>query len=51
MERLTVWLQESYQTGMSFKEMMAIAETLNVKYEQAFVLADETKISMGSYKV
>lgn len=36
---------------VTFEEMMAIAEALNVKYEQAFVLADETKISMGSYKV
>lgn len=36
---------------VSFEEMIAIAEALNVKYEQAFVLADETKISMGFYKV
>ena len=26
-------------------------KTINVKYEQAFVLADETKTSMGSYRV
>lgn len=36
---------------VSFEEMMAIAEALNVKYEQAFVLADGTKISMGTYKI
>lgn len=36
---------------VSFEEMMAIAEALNVKYEQVFVLADGTKISMGTYKI
>lgn len=36
---------------VSFEEMMAIAEALNVKYEQTFVLTDGTKISMGTYKI
>ena len=31
---------------VSFEEMMAIAEALNVKYEQAFVLPDGQKISL-----
>ena len=29
--------------------MMKIAEALDVEYEQAFVLPDGTKISMGNY--
>lgn len=33
---------------ISFKEMMAIAEALNVRYEQSFVLPDGEKIRVGT---
>lgn len=33
---------------VSFGEMMVIAETLDVVYEQAFVLPDGEKIKMGN---
>lgn len=32
---------------VSFEEMMAIAEALDVGYEQAFVLPDGSKINIG----
>lgn len=32
---------------VSFEEMMEIAEVLNVKFEQAFVLPDGSKINIG----
>ena len=32
---------------VSFKEMMAIAEALDVRYEQSFVLPDGEKIRIG----
>lgn len=31
---------------VSFEEMMEIAEALNVKYEQAFIMSDGKKISV-----
>lgn len=34
---------------VSFEEMIAIAEAVNVSYEQAFVLPDGAKISIGNY--
>jgi transcriptional regulator with XRE-family HTH domain len=34
---------------VSFEEMMEIAEVLDVRYEQAFVLSDGKKISIGNY--
>jgi len=33
---------------VSFEEMMKIAETLDVGYEQAFVLPDGSEIKIGS---
>ena len=35
---------------VSFEEMMTIAETLGVKYEQAFVLKNGEKIHIGNMK-
>lgn len=35
---------------VSFEEMMKIAEVLDVGYEQAFVLPDGEKISVGNSK-
>lgn len=35
---------------VSFEEMMEIAEALNVKFEQAFVLENGEKIKVGSQK-
>ncbi len=32
---------------VSFEEMMEIAKALNVRFEQAFVLSDGSKINMG----
>lgn len=32
---------------VSFEEMMEIAETLDVKYEQAFIMSDGKKISVS----
>lgn len=32
---------------VSFEEMMAIAEALDVRYEQAFILPDGSKINIG----
>lgn len=36
---------------VTFDEMMLIAETLGVSYEQAFVLEDGKKIQIGSTEV
>lgn len=35
---------------VSFEEMMAIAEALNVEYEQAFILPDGKKINISSWE-
>ncbi len=35
---------------VSFDEMLAIASVLGVRYEQAFLLADGTKIGINSYE-
>lgn len=32
---------------VSFEEMMEVAKALNVKYEQAFILSDGSKINIG----
>lgn len=32
---------------VSFEEMMEIAKALNVKFEQAFILSDGSKINIG----